>query len=276
MCLVGFLLFLDPPKAAGAATRCSGWPRCGIGIKIITGDNRHVAAHVARSVGLDAAALLTGEQIDAHEGRGAVAPRRATDAVRRGRPAAEGAHRARAAARAAMRWATSATASTTRRRCTPPTSASRWTRRWTWRARAPTSCCCAPTWTCCAAGVDGRPPHLRQHAQVHRHHHQRQLRQHGQHGAGHAAAALPAAGGQADPAQQLPVRPAVDRDRHRPRRRRAPRDRAALGRARGAPLHDRVRPDQLGLRPADLRAAAAGVRRRRGRRSRPPGSWSRC
>ena len=35
-----------------------------------------------------------------------------------------------------------------------------------------------------APGRRGRPAHLRQHAEVHRHHHQRQLRQHGQHGAG--------------------------------------------------------------------------------------------
>jgi P-type Mg2+ transporter len=34
-------------------------------IKMITGDNRHVAAHLAAQVGLDAQALLTGEQIAA-------------------------------------------------------------------------------------------------------------------------------------------------------------------------------------------------------------------
>jgi Mg2+-importing ATPase len=64
MCLEGFVLFLDPPKAEVKATLHKLAAR-GIRIKIVTGDNRHVAAHVAQSVGLDAKALLTGEQINA-------------------------------------------------------------------------------------------------------------------------------------------------------------------------------------------------------------------
>ncbi len=64
MRLEGFLLFLDPPKAAAAAAiRDLG--RLGIGVKVVTGDNRYVAAHVARAIGLDAGAMLTGEQIAA-------------------------------------------------------------------------------------------------------------------------------------------------------------------------------------------------------------------
>ncbi|CAN7717390.1 MULTISPECIES: magnesium-translocating P-type ATPase [unclassified Variovorax] len=63
MSFAGFLLFLDPPKATASSTlkTLAGY---GIGIKIVTGDNRYVAAHVAESVGLDARAMLTGEQID--------------------------------------------------------------------------------------------------------------------------------------------------------------------------------------------------------------------
>jgi P-type Mg2+ transporter len=64
MCLAGFLLFVDPPKEGVKGTLAQLAAR-GIRIKVVTGDNRHVAAHVARSVGLDAEAMLTGEQIDA-------------------------------------------------------------------------------------------------------------------------------------------------------------------------------------------------------------------
>jgi len=64
MTLAGFLLFLDPPKADAAATIAS-LGALGVRVKIITGDNRHVAAHVAAAVGLDPRALLTGPEIAA-------------------------------------------------------------------------------------------------------------------------------------------------------------------------------------------------------------------
>ena len=64
MCFTGFLLFLDPPKAT-VRTTLERLAARGVGIKIVTGDNRYVAAHVAESVGLDASAMLTGEQIAA-------------------------------------------------------------------------------------------------------------------------------------------------------------------------------------------------------------------
>jgi Mg2+-importing ATPase len=64
LCLEGFLLFIDPPKRQARDTLQQLAAR-GIRIKVVTGDNRHVAAHVAREVGLDAQALLTGEQIGA-------------------------------------------------------------------------------------------------------------------------------------------------------------------------------------------------------------------
>jgi Mg2+-importing ATPase len=64
LCFAGFLQFLDPPKAGARATLAALAAR-GVAIKIVTGDNRHVAAHVARSVGLDAEAMLTGEQVAA-------------------------------------------------------------------------------------------------------------------------------------------------------------------------------------------------------------------
>jgi Mg2+-importing ATPase len=62
LCLEGFLLFFDPPKPQAAQT-VRELQALGIGIKILSGDNRWVAAHVATAVGLDAGAMLTGEQI---------------------------------------------------------------------------------------------------------------------------------------------------------------------------------------------------------------------
>jgi Mg2+-importing ATPase len=62
MTFLGFLLFFDPPKASARSTIKSLADR-GIAIKIITGDNRHVACHVAAAIGLDPAALMTGEEI---------------------------------------------------------------------------------------------------------------------------------------------------------------------------------------------------------------------
>lgn len=73
MCLEGFLAFVDPPKADVRATLQRLAAR-GVRIKIVTGDNRHVAAHVAARVGLDPGALLTGEQI-AHLGEEALRQR---------------------------------------------------------------------------------------------------------------------------------------------------------------------------------------------------------
>jgi Mg2+-importing ATPase len=60
--LEGFLLFADPPKPGVAETLRDLRAR-GVRVKMITGDSRHVAAHVAREVGLDAQAMLTGEAL---------------------------------------------------------------------------------------------------------------------------------------------------------------------------------------------------------------------
>jgi Mg2+-importing ATPase len=58
----GFLCFSDPVKPDAAQALHTLVAR-GVRVKMISGDNRHVAAHVAAAVGLDARALLTGEQI---------------------------------------------------------------------------------------------------------------------------------------------------------------------------------------------------------------------
>ena len=62
MSLEGFLLFFDPPKAQAAQTVRDLAAR-GVRVKVITGDNRYVAAHVAATIGLDPKAMLTGEAI---------------------------------------------------------------------------------------------------------------------------------------------------------------------------------------------------------------------
>lgn len=62
MVFAGFLLFFDPPKpdAQKAITDLRGR---GVGLKIITGDNRRVAEHVAHAVGLEVSGILTGAEL---------------------------------------------------------------------------------------------------------------------------------------------------------------------------------------------------------------------
>jgi len=62
MCLAGFLLFFDPPKADAGKT-IHDLAELGIRVKVISGDNRYVTAHVAAAIGLDPHSLLTGEEI---------------------------------------------------------------------------------------------------------------------------------------------------------------------------------------------------------------------
>ncbi|HEU0119456.1 MAG TPA: magnesium-translocating P-type ATPase [Bryobacteraceae bacterium] len=58
----GFLLFFDPPKQ-GVEQVIEQLTQSGISIKMISGDNRLVAAHVAARVGLGADSLLTGREL---------------------------------------------------------------------------------------------------------------------------------------------------------------------------------------------------------------------
>ena len=61
---VGFVVLLDPPKAAAQETiRQLGV--AGISVRMITGDNRLVAAHVGQLVGLGATTVLTGTDVAA-------------------------------------------------------------------------------------------------------------------------------------------------------------------------------------------------------------------
>jgi Mg2+-importing ATPase len=64
LCFEGFLLFLDPPKADARQT-IQDLARRGVTLKMITGDNHKVAAHVARAVGLATAISVTGRELNA-------------------------------------------------------------------------------------------------------------------------------------------------------------------------------------------------------------------
>ena len=62
--LVGFLVFLDPPKASAAAA-LERLADLGIDVKVITGDNAVVAQKVCAELGLPEGATLTGVELDA-------------------------------------------------------------------------------------------------------------------------------------------------------------------------------------------------------------------
>jgi Mg2+-importing ATPase len=59
----GFLLFFDPPKADVQQT-IADLARLGVQLKIVSGDNRLVAAHVAQMVGMNVTGVLTGGELD--------------------------------------------------------------------------------------------------------------------------------------------------------------------------------------------------------------------
>jgi Mg2+-importing ATPase len=61
--LLGFLAFLDPPKASAGAAIAS-LRRHGTNVKVITGDNALVAAAVCAKVGIDAGTIVLGPETD--------------------------------------------------------------------------------------------------------------------------------------------------------------------------------------------------------------------
>jgi Mg2+-importing ATPase len=58
----GFLVFFDPPKKDAQQT-LRDLANLGIHVKVISGDNRHVTAHLAEVVGLDPKSILTSDQL---------------------------------------------------------------------------------------------------------------------------------------------------------------------------------------------------------------------
>ena len=64
MTLIGYLAFLDPPKAdAGAAIEALA--AHGVATKVLTGDSTRVACHVCGELGLDVRGVLEGVQVEA-------------------------------------------------------------------------------------------------------------------------------------------------------------------------------------------------------------------
>lgn len=61
--LIGFVAFVDPPKET-AASAISALQSHGVTVKILTGDNAAVAAHVCREVGLHVEGIALGQDID--------------------------------------------------------------------------------------------------------------------------------------------------------------------------------------------------------------------
>jgi Mg2+-importing ATPase len=58
----GFLIFFDPPKSE-VQRAIHDLTRLGIRIKVISGDNRHVTAHLAQAIGLNPRSILTGDEL---------------------------------------------------------------------------------------------------------------------------------------------------------------------------------------------------------------------
>jgi Mg2+-importing ATPase len=61
--LLGFLAFLDPPKA-GARDTLSALAALGVAIKVVTGDSQDVTRHVCGALGLTVTGTLTGPEIE--------------------------------------------------------------------------------------------------------------------------------------------------------------------------------------------------------------------
>ena len=62
MTFLGFLVFFDPPKA-GIAKTIAALNKLGVSLKIISGDNRLVAAKVSKDVGIRDARIVTGSEL---------------------------------------------------------------------------------------------------------------------------------------------------------------------------------------------------------------------
>ncbi len=62
MVFLGFVAFLDPPKA-GVRETIAELRSLGVGLKMITGDNAAVAATVAQRVGIESPTVLTGREL---------------------------------------------------------------------------------------------------------------------------------------------------------------------------------------------------------------------
>ena len=63
MIFLGFLFFFDPPKQ-GIAETIQNMENLGISLKVITGDNRLVAASISRDIGIKNRSVITGNELN--------------------------------------------------------------------------------------------------------------------------------------------------------------------------------------------------------------------
>ncbi|MBU3105118.1 magnesium-translocating P-type ATPase [Clostridium gasigenes] len=63
MVLMGYIAFLDPPKAS-AKEAIKALKEYGVNVKVLTGDNEKVTKHVCKSVGIDTENILLGSEVD--------------------------------------------------------------------------------------------------------------------------------------------------------------------------------------------------------------------
>ena len=130
--LAGFLVFLDPPKLDASAC-LQRLADLGITVKVVTGDNPVVAVKVCHDLGLADGGALTGSELDAMDDDQLAAAIDSTTVFAGSPPNTKHAScgwSGAAAAAASLSWGM---ASTTRSRCTRPTSAYPLTRPQTWR-----------------------------------------------------------------------------------------------------------------------------------------------
>ena len=62
LAFAGFAVFLDPPKASAGET-IRALAAAGVEVKVLTGDNEHVARHLFTALGLPVLGTMTGEQL---------------------------------------------------------------------------------------------------------------------------------------------------------------------------------------------------------------------
>jgi hypothetical protein len=155
----GFLTLFDRPKPE-ARQAIADLARLGVSTRVITGDSRLVAQHVAELVGLRAERTLTGAELNAMNDEALWHRAERTDLFVEVDP-----HQKERIILALKKTGHvvgfSGTASTMPRPCTPPTPAYRSKQRWTSRARPPTSSSSSATSASSDAGsskVAGRLP----------------------------------------------------------------------------------------------------------------------
>ncbi len=273
MVFAGFLLFFDPPKA-GVQETLQALAKLGVRLKVITGDNRLVARHVAQTVGLGDVKVLTGAELDTLRDEALwhaveettifaeVDPNEKERIIlalkKRGHVVGymgDGINDAPSLHSADVGISVANAVDV---------------------AKEAADLVLLEQDRDAAAGHCAGQKDLCQHAQVYFHGNQRQLWQYVQHGGRFAPAALPAHAAQADFAHQLFDRPARNDHRQRPRGRCDGGSSAPHGHSVHPPLHAGLWSAQLGVRLRHLRRAVVADESQRAEFSGPAGSSSRC